>query len=379
MLIRVVGLVVLLCGVVGGSTVAANAPAPQEWQPVVLDPPEGVKLYKATFTPDGRGVVAAGWSKKWPTVLYAWDLKTRQRRQIGYLPDKYAGAYTLYGLDWSPDGRLIVIWATDVLDQAIWVDPATGEVTAMLGSRGYAEYADDKPAKEVMFAGKLDFMVSVLSPGGRELIGLTRPTKGPADLIRYDFRTGRVLGRKPAEGSGPDLPATDYPPGYSPEASRLAVAEQGLDVGSTERVWVWDVKSGKSIQPFKYVPDGSDRGTDHKAVFSRTGKYLATHIRRSSIYFWDLEAGEQILPDSTGRGKGSVVPCHTSDRFVAVTRHLSWKNTRVFIYDPAKGDVTDVMHLPSGKSGGTPVVSRDDRRILLQTMDRILVLRLPRD
>jgi hypothetical protein len=311
--------------------------------------------------------------------LYAWDLKTRQRRQIGYLGDEGAGASELRGFDWSPDGRLIVIWATDVLDQAIWVVPATGEVTAMLGSRGYVEYADGKPAKKLMFAGEPDFMVSVLSPGGRELIGITRANNGRADLIRFDFRAGRVLSRKPAEGVDEDLPLTDYPPGLSSGASRLAVAEQGLDVGSMERIWVWDVKSGKTIQALKYTPDASHVFSDHKTVFSRTGKYLATHTRISSIYFWGLEAGEQILTESTGRGRGSVIPCHTSDRFVAVTRHPSWKNTRVFIYDPAKGRVTDVLHLPSGKSGGSPAVSQDDRRLLLQTMDRIRVFPLPRD
>lgn len=201
------GVVLTLVALVGSIQAAAD----EKPEPVELTPPDGVRLVRATFTPDGTGVVAVGWDAKSPTVLYAWDLKSKQRTRIGTRPDE---AVELHGLDWSPDGRaVILIWAKDQFERAEWVDAKTGTLLATLDLGEYTLYAGGKPAKAVKWPDGPDGGRSGLSPGGREIVGLSFRPPDRTELVRLNFRAGKETRR--AKVADEELPVSEYSPGFS--------------------------------------------------------------------------------------------------------------------------------------------------------------------
>jgi RNA polymerase sigma factor (sigma-70 family) len=209
----------------------------------------GTMLHSIAFTPDGKFLVSAGWSR----FISFWDPATgKEIRRIE------APAHGVNAIALSRDGKLL---AGAGMDGAVilW-DAATGkEIRRLEGHRG--------PVKGVAF-----------SPKGDRLIA------GDAKVARlWDVARGKVLHKLPVGQDGVSAVA------YSHDGRRIAAAS--ARVGETPTIFVWDAARGRQLHRL-----GGAGTYVYALAFAPDGASLLAGVEGGSVAVWDLATGKPGRP-----------------------------------------------------------------------------------
>ena len=199
----------------------------------------------AAFSPDGQSLVISG---RWddPTVTYALILDARTGRKIqrAMIP----GGEQSYGVDYSPDGRTLVLAVTD--HNAWLLDAQTGQ-----------------PIR--IFSGHTDQVVGArFSPDGRYVA--TASSDKTTRL--WDVATGQQI-----RGFVGHTDAV-YVAAFSPDGKLLATASHDGTVR------VWDVATGQELRRY-----ASDALGNESVAWSPDGKILASVGDDGTAKLWDVD------------------------------------------------------------------------------------------
>jgi WD40 repeat protein/serine/threonine protein kinase len=262
-----------------------------------------------------------------PEYLRGWEwyyLKRRRHAEPLTLPlDERQIGGTGFGLDFSPDGRLL---AAPCGDQAIKVwDMTTGE--QVLVCRGHT--------KRVICVA--------FSPDSRRLASASEDHK----VKVWDIATGALDVKTPRftlEGHQ----ATVRGLAFSPDGWRLASA--GGDTRGDKWVMLWDTSTGKRLHKF---PGEYTRYTYLNIAFSPDGRRLAAGSEANTVKVWDVETGQEVF---TLRGHTEPVLSVFFSPDGRRLASLGWDNGTVRVWD-----------LPPGEpgvstSGGRMLTPRFSRR-----------------
>ncbi len=197
-------------------------------------------IYTAAFSPDGRRLATlASMSGTGTSAWQVWSVPGG--RLLGNFPRDET--YLSGRIDWSPDGRRILIGKT------LLCDADTGRQLATL---------------KADFSGRC----SPFSPDGRRLAGV-----GANWTVQiFDGRTGKVL----AVGHGHRR--SIYSVAFSPDGRRLVTASSD----GTARIW--DARSGTQLMTL-----AGHQGAVCHAVFSPDGQRVATASYDGTARLWRLD------------------------------------------------------------------------------------------
>jgi WD40 repeat protein/tRNA A-37 threonylcarbamoyl transferase component Bud32 len=202
---------------------------------------------RAAFAPDGRRLACSNVSA--PAILIL-DVRTGEALQTLVHPAE------LWGLAWSPDGRLLAAGCDDrkayVWDTANWRQQAVLEghqkpVTAVVFS----------PTGEVLATGSLDGTTRLWDP-----ISGTALLTAPGRCLAFNQTGGRLAFHK------------------------------GSELG------IWEVATGRTCRQFRYGRTGNRR-LWHNIIsvedldFAAGGRLLAA-CGNDGVRFWDVSAGEEV-------------------------------------------------------------------------------------
>jgi WD40 repeat protein/tRNA A-37 threonylcarbamoyl transferase component Bud32 len=214
---------------------------------------------RAAFAPDGRRLACSNCTA--PAVLIL-DVVTGEALQSLVHPAE------LWGLAWSPDGRLLAAGCDDrkayVWDTATWRQQAVLE-----GHQRPVCTVAFSPSGEVLATGSTDGTTRLWDP-----ISGTALLTAPGRCIAFD-RTGR----------------------------RLAF-HKGLELG------IWEVATGRTCRQLRYGRTGNRR-LWHNIVsvedldFGAGGRLLAA-CGNDGVRFWDVAAGEEVGFLPVGRQEATV-------------------------------------------------------------------------
>jgi WD40 repeat protein len=209
----------------------------------------------AVFSPDGFRLAAATGSPEGGAVgLRIWDASPSAGREL--LVFRNHSEQTVYGVHFSPDGRLIASGGIEGLVK-IW-EAGTGKVLHVLEA-----HRDGRDAT---------VSNTVFSPNGK----LLASTGHSGKLFLWDPATGQMVRRLDGHEG------TVYRAAFTPDGKQLA------SCAADKTIRLWDVGTGKLVKTF--------RGhSDHvlRVAFRPGGKQMASCSYDGSVILWNMETGQQ--------------------------------------------------------------------------------------
>jgi WD40 repeat protein len=244
---------------------------------------ERADITRVRFTPDGKRLVTAG-----PDVR-VWDAKSGEELLRQKLPVGYGS------LDVSPDGKTIAVayYEVHVWDWESGTEPRKLDA----GLRAHAE--------GVRF-----------SPDGKTLYvtGVGSITKG------IDLATGKVASRLVAGLYGRQV-------AFSPDGTRYAVENFSTQDENEGYVSIRDTATGTEVARLASGPDPAGGGS-----WSRDGTQFAA-VSDNRVWVWDVKSGKALGPAVPGHGANitELAFCSDGRLFTASDDHT------VRAWDPATG------------------------------------------
>jgi WD40 repeat protein/ABC-type sugar transport system substrate-binding protein len=271
-------------------------------------------LWKATYSPDGRYIVAGGFQN----FMIKWDAQTGQ--EVCRFP---AINSWVFWMAFSPDGKRIVTGSQkDIIH--LW-DAETCTLIRQIGAGR---------------AGHKDAVFSVVfSPDGKTILAGSNDEASDSNLILWDAETGEIIRR--FEGHDKAVISVDI----SPDGTMAASASYDQTVA------LWDIQTGQEIRRLNGHTDGVEA-----VAFSPDGTQLVSAGLDKFIRVWDVETGTQIysraVPD---RPRGA--DWDPTGRLIAAGL---WAASSVYVWDANTGDllhtfeghgdiVTGVSFSPDGR------------------------------
>jgi WD40 repeat protein len=228
------------------------------------------------FCRDGRRLASAAWSPAAPAhEIKVWDAVA------GRPLLEWTGDGRIWGVDFSPDGRLL----------------------AIAGPGRYVTVVDWQTRQTVLAAaGDRETTAVVFRPDGQQLAS--------AELLGGVVNVWDVAPSDPRKGVPPrhTLRGFAQPLGlaYSPDGRRLAAV-------SRDAVKVWDAATGHEVLTLRGAPRRSwDPAFNPQVAFSPDGHRLAATSWDRSVSVWEAEA----------RGAAPVPDCRLAAAARASTWHL---------------------------------------------------------
>jgi WD40 repeat protein len=295
---------------------------------------EAVKLgdYIA-FSGDGKTVAAPDWSG----AIHLWDAGTG--REVGVLP----GKHTVYGLRFSPDGRLLVSAGGQQERLCLWD----------VAQRKLLWPADNARWKEAH--------LPAFSPDGRTMavcFGLSRNgEKDDRNIRLYSLQTGKEIRRLKGE--------VDFVV-FSPDGKQLAggCRTDGDLSRRDSGIRLWDVDSGKLVRAYDELRE-FDRWNPESLTFTPDGRQLVVWQRprfgishklvelepASGKVRWEIDA-----PFTSPHAFGTNVAVSPDGRIAALAN--AEETISLYRLDTAgklgrltghRGAVVDVAFSPDGK------------------------------
>jgi WD40 repeat protein len=242
------------------------------------------RIEAIAFSPDGTLLAAGGGSPGRFGEVQIWDVANRELKL-----SKMIGYDTLYGVSWSPDGKIVGFGCPDNTTRGI--DPTTGEQVLFNGA--HSDWVLD-----TVFSTKSDHIITVsrdmsmklvevgtqrfvdnltsITPGALKggLIAIDRhPTKdellcGGSDGAPKIFKMVRTEARKIGDNANllkelPAQPGRVFSVAYSHDGSRLAAgsSQDGrgevrvYDAASFQQLWKAEIPEG-GVYAVDFRPDG---------------------------------------------------------------------------------------------------------------------------
>jgi WD40 repeat protein len=277
------------------------------------------------FSPDGRRLVVAG--DKIPSV---WDVQTG--RKLFDLQRKDARKFTKRA-QFSPDGKFIAIGGSE--NRALIYDAATGQLLHELPGASYEEMRDRLRKQSGNKAEDFDPIVdavaranwmiwgaatdAIFSPDGK-MIAVAGPANPDGSVRLFDAATGKLL--KTLSGGYGTMwtPPLNYGQtlAFSPDGSSIVAA-------MLEKVIkVWNVKDGQLRAEF---PVTGGNGGINSLVLTSDGQAAVTAQENGSLIFrclaqnsavFSVQAHEAAIESLSADSTGSILATGSRDRTARV-------------------------------------------------------------
>jgi WD40 repeat protein len=266
------------------------------------------RIEAAVFSPDGKRIAIAGGSPGRMGELQIWDVDKRE-----LLLAKTVGYDTIYGAQWSGDGRLVSFGCPDNTVRAVLAE--TGEQVFFNG-------AHNDWALDTVFSVKSDHLISVsrdrsmklfevttqrfvdnltsITPGALKggLHGVARhPTRdellcGGSDGTPKIYRMQREQARQIGDDFNlirafPEMPGRVFDVRYSPDGTRIVA---GSSLNGSGQVRIFDEANEKN----EIAKIDVSQGGIYSVAFSHDGKMIAAGGFDGMIRLYDAETGTLV-------------------------------------------------------------------------------------
>lgn len=361
---------------------------------------EPTELYAVAVSPDGQTIAATGQAGQ----IFMWRTEQVANAQQPALVVP-TGARTLYSLDFSPDGGLLVAGAGDgtvvrvdvgrrvattlpgdlgsaQLVSAVAFQPGHGGRVAVAGSSGAASVLEVATGAKVLgplFSGQGYLSSLAFSPSGRWLAAASEDR----GVLLWDSQTGKPQPQADAAQRGPGaLSGVSFgPDGRWLASCGLDRALRLWEVDSLRPLGAPQLAPGGEVYSCSVSPDGRllASGSDGQLLLWDLTAHPTLHVRRQplavsaltmapigdevilggpdgSLRFWDLSQPAPGSPLSvhsrainavTYSSDGSVLATGSSDGSTAVLAAATRAPRRTFS-EPGHGGVMAVALTPGG-------------------------------
>jgi serine/threonine protein kinase/ribosomal protein L24E len=209
---------------------------------------------------------------------------------------KYYGV----GIDWSPDGKTLIVSASDssIYPHILFISVESGKKEALSSPDMNGVYGDNNPkispdGKTVAFIKSLSYSISELytipSNGGEEkrltfdslLVGGIAWTANGDDIVFSSNRGGnKTLWRIPSNGGSPTAV-----PGSGDNVEEIDIAKKGHYLAyrrGEQNANIWRVNLGSSASAQRVATEFiSSSGMQRESEFSHNGKYIVFTSNRT--------------------------------------------------------------------------------------------------
>jgi WD40 repeat protein len=357
----------------------AAAGAPTRGRVTVWDVPTGKEqrtfvlahaVWGVTFSPDGRLLVATcGDSQQATAALKVWDVETGEEHLT-----LRGHTGTVWCVTFSPDGRRLASGSRDQTIK-IWDVPAGREALTLRGHRGHVRAVAFSPDGSRLVSASADRTVRIWDatpaqgepdPGCRTLRGHAGEVQG----VAFHPRDRRLLASGGADGtvrlwdavSGEPLGLLDARAG---RVGGLAFSPDGGRLAwcvQSRTVKVWDTTKGHKFPPLSLATDKSAQSV----AFSPNGRLLAAGgYAMMPVMIWEAATGK-LVRELPNRWVISGVAFSPDSRHLAAASNVG----TVQVWDAKTGAVVLPAPLLHGAEVTSVAYSRDGRRLASAGMDQ---------